>query len=112
MTEFYQGKLPQAIDLAEKSLACFETMGNSEASAFSLVTLCLISLVQGDYQQAAQQIEMERSFGQELNSQYFLINALASDGFMAWAKKEYDLAVQYCQEALDLTRDFLLPPIN
>jgi hypothetical protein len=43
MTEFYQGNLPRAIDLAEKSLACFEIMGNSEASAFSLVTLCLIS---------------------------------------------------------------------
>ena len=110
MTETYQGKLTRAIEHAKNSLACFETIGNSEASAFSLVTLCLIALIQGDYQQAAQLIKMERSLGQELNSQYFLINALASDGFLAWARKNYRLAMQYTEKALNITRDFNLPP--
>lgn len=109
-TEFYQGRLPQAVELAKESLACFKTVGNSEAAAYSLVSLCLITLVQGDYEQAAQLIEMERSFGQELNSQFFLVTALASDGFLAWAKKEYGLAVQYCEKAQDMDREFLLPP--
>jgi predicted ATPase/DNA-binding CsgD family transcriptional regulator len=111
MMEFYQGKLPRAIELAKKSLACFETVGNSVAAAdFSLVTLCLIALAQGNYQQAAQQIEMQRSFGLERNSQYFLMNALASDGFLAWANREYGQAVQHSEEALALTREFQLPP--
>ncbi len=110
ISEFYQGKLSRAIDLAKKSLACFETVGNSEAGAYSLVTLCRISLAKGDYQQAAQQIEMQRSFGLERNSQYFLMNALTSDGFLAWANREYGQAVQYSEEALDLTREFQLSP--
>jgi tetratricopeptide (TPR) repeat protein len=100
-----RGKHSMAIELAKRSLNTFETVGNRAIIGFPLATLRIVEMVQGDYQQAIEQSEMERALGQDLSSPYLLKDALSYEGYVAWARKEYEQAVRLAQKALEIAND-------
>jgi len=100
-----RGKHSLAIELAKRSLNTFETVGNRTIIGFPLATLRIVEMVKGDYQQAIEQSEMERALGQDLSSPYLLKDALSYEGYVAWARKEYEQAVRLAQKALEIAND-------
>ena len=107
--ELMRGKPTIAMELANKSLDCFEAAGNLEVTIVSLIALHMAALVRGDYRQASEQIEKEIALGKDLSSSMVLVSANSHYAFAAWARQEYANAIQHAQVALEMAREAEAP---
>ena len=105
-TALCRGMYSLAIELAKRSINTFETVGNRAITRLPLATLRIAEMAQGDYQLAIEQSEMEYALGQDLNSPYVLEDALSYEGYIAWARKEYEQAILHAKKALEIANDF------
>jgi tetratricopeptide (TPR) repeat protein len=102
--ETLRGNLDGAFQRLFDALACFDTVGNRTLAALTHNELATDYLIKGDHEGALKHMKMGRTLAEELNKALVLEFSIHQAG-MAWEMQEYELAVRYCEEALELARN-------
>ncbi len=66
-------------------------------------------VTQGKYADAIERIDLDRTFGRDFNSLFLLLDTFSTEGWIAWALKEYDRAVLCAQKSLEIGANLPLP---
>ncbi len=103
MLEFLEGNLQQAREDFQASQACCHVAGSEEIYPFLYRFYAWISLVQGDVQQAIQFSQAQLAAGNQNFTPWVITDALGFLGWEAFTSGDEDLAVHYCEKALNLT---------
>jgi predicted ATPase/DNA-binding CsgD family transcriptional regulator len=103
MLEFLEGNHAQARADFEASQACQDAAEVDEIYPFLYRFYAWIALVEGDIQQAVQYSQAQLSAGSRHFTPWVMTDALGFLGWEAYTAGDADLAIEYCEKALNLT---------
>ena len=104
--EFCRGNIALAVKLKKEAIACFELIGNREWAVRNRGELVYFLIASGDDRKALEQLEKMGKMARESKSQTPSIVCLTYQAYAAWTQREDALALRYCEEAQQRSKDF------